>query len=197
MFKIKDFFIRIGKDIHFTVSAIRSDLGKYLELDPSVTKKWEVVLSSIGFHALLLYRISHLLWMWRLTFLSLVLYTWSKILTASDIHPAAQIEPGVVIDHAIGTVIGSTATVGSGTLIYHGVTLGAKKPVKGKRHPDVGRDVLLGAGVKILGPIKIGDGAVIGAGAVVLKDVPENSLVVGFGQIINKMEENNVIAYSR
>jgi len=96
-----------------------------------------------------------------------------------DIHPAAEIEPGVVIDHGIGVVIGATASVKSGTVIYHGVTLGAKRICSGKRHPDIGRNVLIGAGAKILGPIKIGDNAVIGANAVVLRDVPENSLAVG------------------
>ncbi len=189
MKKIGDFFIRIGKDLSFTFHAISLDLNKYLELDPSVSKKWMVVLSSSGFHALLLYRIAHFFWKWNLRFLSLLIYVWSKILTASDIHPAAQIEPGIVIDHAIGTVIGSTATVGSGTLIYHGVTLGAKKPVKGKRHPDVGKNVLLGAGAKILGPITVGDNVVIGANAVVLDDIPSGALVVGIpGKILDKKE---------
>ncbi len=189
MKKIGKFFIRISRDLSFTAHAINLDLNKYLELDPSVSKKWMVVLSSSGFHALLLYRIAHLFWKWGLRFLSLLIYVWSKILTASDIHPASQIEPGVVIDHGIGTVIGSTATVGSGTLIYHGVTLGAKRPVEGKRHPDVGKNVLLGTGAKILGPITIGDNVVIGANAVVLDDVPEGALVVGIpGKILNKKE---------
>ncbi len=189
MKKIGDFFIRIGKDLSFTFHAISLDLDKYLELDPSVSKKWMVILSSSGFHALFLYRIAHLFWKWGLRLPSLLIYVWSKILTASDIHPAAQIEAGIVIDHGIGTVIGSTATVGSGTLIYHGVTLGAKRPVKGKRHPDVGKGVLLGAGAKILGPITIGDNVVIGANAVVLDDIPNGALVVGIpGKILNKKE---------
>ncbi len=186
---IRNFFIRIGRDISFTGFAIRADLNKYLELDPSVSKKWMVILSSSGFHALFIYRIAHLFWKWRLTPLSLIFYVWGKILTASDIHPASQIEPGVVIDHGIGTVIGSTATVGTGTLIYHGVTLGAKRPVRGKRHPDVGKNVLLGAGAKILGPITVGDNAIIGANAVVLEDVPQNALAVGIPAKISKEKE--------
>lgn len=107
-----------------------------------------------------------------------------------DIHPAAEIEPGVVIDHGIGVVIGATATVKSGTVIYHGVTLGAKHICSGKRHPDVGRNVIIGAGAKILGPIKVGDNSVIGANAVVLNDVPENCLAVGIPARIVRRDEN-------
>ncbi len=108
-----------------------------------------------------------------------------------DIHPAAEIEPGVVIDHGIGVVIGATATVKSGTVIYHGVTLGAKRICSGKRHPDVGRNVIIGAGAKILGPIRVGDNSVIGANAVVLNDVPENCLAVGIpARIVRRRDEN-------
>jgi len=96
-----------------------------------------------------------------------------------DIHPAAKIEPGVLIDHGFGVVIGSTASIGKGTIIYHGVTLGTRRIVDGKRHPDIGENVLIGAGAKILGPIKIGDNVQIGANSVVLDDVPENSKVAG------------------
>ncbi len=189
MKSFRDIFVRIGRDLSFTIHAISADLNKYLELDPSVSKKWMVLFSSLGFYALLFYRISHLFWRWRIIPLSLIIYTWGKIVTSSDIHPAAEIEPGVVIDHGIGTVIGSTASVGTGTLIYHGVTLGAKRPVKGKRHPDVGRGVLLGTGAKILGPITIGDNAVVGANSVVLKDVPKGALVVGIpGRIVEEEE---------
>ncbi|GAB4307285.1 MAG: serine O-acetyltransferase [Pseudothermotoga sp.] len=108
-----------------------------------------------------------------------------------DLHPAATIEPGVVIDHGIGVVIGSTATVGKGTLIYHGVTLGTKKVCPGKRHPDIGKDVVIGAGAKILGPISVGDRATIGANAVVLHNVPENSLAVGIPAKILRKEVFN------
>ncbi len=89
-----------------------------------------------------------------------------------DIHPSAEIEPGVVIDHGTGVVIGETAKVGRGTLIYYGATLGSRNAMRGKRHPDIGRIVFLGAGAKVLGPIKVEDNAVIGANAVVLEDVP-------------------------
>ncbi len=96
-----------------------------------------------------------------------------------DIHPAAEIEPGIFIDHGIGTVIGETASVGEGTLIYHGVTLGATRVMNGKRHPTVGRNVLIGANASVLGPIKICDGAKIGANTVILHDVPCACTVVG------------------
>jgi len=104
-----------------------------------------------------------------------------------DIHPAALIEPGVVIDHGFGVVIGETASVGRGSLIYQGVTLGAKKVTSGKRHPIVGKNVMIGAGAKILGHIYIGDDSVIGANAVVLMDVPPKSLVVGVPAKIKKL----------
>jgi len=102
-----------------------------------------------------------------------------RIRYSMDIHPAAEIEGGIFIDHGMGVVIGETASIGSGTLIYHGVTLGSAIVMKGKRHPTVGRNVFIGANSTILGPIKICDGAKIGANAVVLKDVPCACTVAG------------------
>lgn len=103
----------------------------------------------------------------------------ARVLYSMDIHPAAEIEPGIFIDHGIGVIIGETASVGRGTLIYHGVTLGATRVMKGKRHPNIGRNVLIGANASILGPIKVCDGAKIGANTVVLHDVPCACTVVG------------------
>ncbi|WP_448521973.1 serine O-acetyltransferase [Pseudothermotoga sp.] len=161
------------------VSAIRQDVKAYLRLDPATSNVFQLIFFNASFHGLILYRLSHLFYHWKLYPLAYIVYYLKRVLFSMDIHPAAEIEPGVVIDHGIGVVIGATASVKSGTVIYHGVTLGAKRICSGKRHPDVGRNVLIGAGAKILGPIKIGDNAVIGANAVVLQDVPENATAVG------------------
>ncbi|MEN3008384.1 serine O-acetyltransferase [Pseudothermotoga sp.] len=159
--------------------AVRKDVRAYLRLDPATSNVFQLIFFNASFHGLLLYRISHLFYEWKLYPLAYIFYYLKRVLFSMDIHPAAKIEPGVVIDHGIGVVIGSTASVGSNTVIYQGVTLGAKKICTGKRHPDIGRNVLIGAGAKILGPIKVGDNSIIGANAVVLRDVPPNSLAVG------------------
>ncbi|ACR80039.1 MULTISPECIES: serine O-acetyltransferase [Kosmotoga] len=159
--------------------AVRADLKEYFLKDPSARSETHVAFTSIGFHALLFYRISHFFWCHRMKWLAEFIHYAARILFSVDIHPAAKIEPGVVIDHGIGTVIGSTTSIGSGTLIYHGVTLGTRKLVEGKRHPDVGRNVVIGAGAKILGPLVIGDNAKIGANSVVLEHVQPNTTVVG------------------
>jgi len=125
------------------------------------------------------YRFAHFFYKWKLKVLAYLIYYFVRVVFSMDIHPAARIAPGVVIDHGIGVVIGSTASVGRGTLIYHGVTLGTRKPCSGKRHPDVGENVMIGTGAKILGPIRVGNNAVVGANAVVLEDVPDGAVVVG------------------
>lgn len=162
----------------------------YLRLDPATSNVLQLVLFNASFHGLLFYRISHLFYEWKLYPLAYIFYYLKRVLFSMDIHPAAEIESGVVIDHGIGVVIGSTASVGSGTLIYHGVTLGAKRVCTGKRHPDVGKNVLIGAGAKILGPIRIGDNSLVGANAVVLRDVPPNSLAVGIPAKILRRNED-------
>ena len=109
----------------------------------------------------------------------MILRGMARVRYSMDIHPAAEIEPGIFIDHGIGVVIGETASIGTGTLIYHGVTLGVAHLMSGKRHPTIGRNVLIGANATILGPIKVGDGAKVGANAVVLNDVPCACTVAG------------------
>lgn len=167
------------ENIRQTGIDISEDLKAYLEKDPTVSRKWHVFLFSAGFHGLLLYRISNLLWNGGLGLFARILHYFSRVAYSMDIHPAARIEGGVVIDHGSGVVIGSTASVGKGTLIYHGVTLGSKNVMTGKRHPDVGRNVVLGAGAKILGPIYVCDNARVGANSVVLEHVPHGSLAAG------------------
>lgn len=172
------------------LESVKEDVKAYLRSDPATSNVFQLIFFNAAFHGLFFYRLSHFLYRYKLYPLAYLLYYLSRVLFSMDIHPACEIEPGVVIDHGIGVVIGSTATVGSGTVIYHGVTLGAKKICSGKRHPDIGKNVLIGAGAKILGPIKIGDNSIIGANAVVLKDVAPNNLVAGIpAKIIRRQKD--------
>ena len=169
------------------LAAIRRDIQAAKERDPARPTTLEVVFAYPGVHAIWGHRISH--WLWnrgaRLaarTFAELV-----RIFTGVDIHPGAILGSGLFIDHATGVVIGETAEVGDDVMMYHGVTLGGSGTDTGKRHPTVGDRVIIGAGAKILGAIKIGDDSRIGANAVVVKPVPSSSVVVGVpGQVISR-----------
>ncbi len=171
--------MRFFKEIHLMFESIKKDYHLGIESDPSLKSKWDLILFSSSFHGLILYRISHMFWNLKLRFLAMFFRGAARVFYAMDIHPAADIEPGIFIDHGIGVVIGETASVGSGTLIYHGVTLGSSHITKGKRHPSIGRNVFIGANASILGPIKICDGAKIGANSVVIHNVPCACTVVG------------------
>ena len=176
--------------------SIDSDIRQYMLKDPTMKTRALVIFFSAGFHALLMYRISNYLWNYRMKFIALILHYLSRVVYSIDIHPAAQLSGGIVIDHGIGVVIGSTAKVGSGTIIYHGVTLGARYILEGKRHPDIGRNVVLGAGAKILGPVLIGDNVKVGANSVVLNDVKEGRTVVGVpARVIRKDSDRRVIGF--
>ena len=175
----------VVKKIYLTVKA---DLRAFLKNDPSVQSVWGIILFSISFRGLLLYRIYHELFKRNHKFLANILYYTAKRKYHMDIHPAAEIEPGIIIDHGFGVVIGETATVGSGTVIYHGVTLGARRVMNGPRHPHIGRNVLIGNHASVLGNISIGDGARIGANSVVLENVPEGATAVGIPAKIVKKE---------
>ncbi|HOQ39007.1 MAG TPA: DapH/DapD/GlmU-related protein [Fervidobacterium sp.] len=165
---------------------LSEDRKQLKKADPSFEKSYQFLFHA-GYRSLRLYRLSHLFYRTGFKFFSYLIYHLNRIVYSIDIHPACEMEPGVVIDHGVGVVIGSTASVGSGTVIYHGVTLGAKHVVNGKRHPTVGRNVLIGAGAKILGPINIGDASKIGANSVVLDDVPAGCTVAGIpGRIVKK-----------
>lgn len=176
---------------------INKDLDQYKVKDPSVSSVSYVIFTSTGFQALLFYRISRFFWNIRLKWLGLLFHYFSKILFSVDIHPGANLEAGVVIDHGLGTIIGETASVGSGTLIYHEVTLGNRIVTKGKRHPDIGKNVIIGAGAKILGPIYIGDNAKIGANSVVLNHVCKNDTVVGIPARSTKKKKGIVYEHNR
>ncbi len=155
--------------------------------DPAARNTLEILLLYPGFHALLIHRFSHFLWKKKLKFIARFLSYLARFFTGIEIHPGAKIGRKVFIDHGSGVVIGETSEIGNEVIIYHGVTLGAVKPCKGERHPKIGNNVIIGAGAKIIGPVKIGDGSKISAGALVIKNVPENSIVLSVpGRIISE-----------
>lgn len=164
---------------------IKKDLAAIFRHDPAAHSKAEVVLTYSGFHALVLYRFAHFLHVHRYKLLARIVSAFAKFLTGVEIHPAARIGYGVVIDHGEGVVIGETAEVGNNVLIYQGVTLGGTGKDKGKRHPTVEDGVMLCSGAKVLGPFTVGKNARIGAGSIVLKEVPPNATVVGIpGKVV-------------
>jgi len=169
---------------------IREDIASVFDRDPAARNAWEVLTCYPGFHALLIHRLAHKLWNAKLRWLARFLSHVSRFLTGIEIHPGAKIGRRVFIDHGMGVVIGETAEIGDDTTLYHGVTLGGTSWNKGKRHPTLGKNVVVGAGAKILGPITVGDGAKIGSNAVVVKDVPPGATAVGIpARIIEDQRE--------
>ncbi len=164
---------------------IKKDLAAVFRHDPAARSKAEVILTYSGFHALVMYRFAHFLHIHRYKLLARIVSQFCKFLTGIEIHPGAKIGYGVVIDHGEGVVIGETAEVGNNVLIYQGVTLGGTGKDKGKRHPTVEDGVMICSGAKVLGPFTVGKNARIGAGSIVLKEVPPNATVVGVpGRIV-------------
>ena len=161
-------------------SRLREDIAVVFDRDPAARTRWEVLTCYPGLHALVWHRtVSHRLWQWGLRWLARWLAHWGRWLTGIEIHPGATIGRRVFIDHGMGIVIGETAEIGDDCTLYHGVTLGGTSWKAGKRHPTLGRGVVIGAGAKVLGPILVGDGAKIGSNAVVVRDVPADSTAVG------------------
>ena len=159
--------------------ALRQDIRVALERDPAARNVIEIILAYPGVHAIWFYRITHALWQGQVPVLPRFLSHIARFLTGIEIHPGAQLGPGLFIDHGMGVVIGETAEVGSNVTLYQGVTLGAQTSHTGKRHPTLGDNVIVGAGAKILGPVTVGEDSVIGSGAVVVNDVPPLATVVG------------------
>lgn len=154
-------------------------LRTYMEKDPAATSKISTLINYPGVHAIGFHRVAHFFYKKRRFFWSRFVSQVGRFLTGIEIHPGAQIGKNLFIDHGMGVVIGETAVVGDNCTIYHQVTLGGTGKEKGKRHPTLGDGVLVSTGAKVLGPITIGNGAKIGANAVVLADVPENATAVG------------------
>ena len=158
---------------------LREDIAVVFDRDPAARSRWEVLTSYPGVHAVLFHRLTHRLWGWRFFWLARFTAHFARWITGIEIHPGARIGRRVFIDHGMGVVIGETAELGDDVTLYHGVTLGGTSWKKGKRHPTLGKGVVIGAGAKVLGPIHIGDGAKIGSNAVVVKDVPAGATAVG------------------
>ncbi len=178
---------------HF-VASIREDVATVRERDPAAKSRLEVFLCYSGLHALWFYRINHWLWNRGFWLLARWLSQVARFLTGIEIHPGATIGRRLFIDHGLGVVIGETAIVGDDVTLYQGVTLGGTGKEHGKRHPTIEDDVVIGGGAKVLGNITVGRNCRIGAGSVVLRNVPENSTVVGVpGHIIFRNGERVVI----
>lgn len=165
-----------------------TDIRAAQKRDPAAKSFIEVILLYPGLHALVFYRLAHVLYKIRLFFLARLLSQTARFFTGIEIHPGAKIGQRFFIDHGLGVVIGETSIVGNDVLLYQGATLGGTGIVKGKRHPTIGNNVVIGAGAKVLGNIVIGDNSYIGANAVVIKDVPSNSTVVGVPGRITKQD---------
>ena len=161
------------------VETLRRDLAAIFARDPAATSFTEVVLSYPGLHAILLHRVAHWLCRRRVPVIPRLLSHLTRFLTGVEIHPAAAIGAGFFVDHGMGVVIGETTEIGDDVMLYQGVTLGGTGFERGKRHPTLGNGVTVGVGAKILGAVNVGDGAIIGAGAVVLRDMPAHTTVVG------------------
>lgn len=174
--------------------SLRADIRAAKENDPAARNSFEVLLTYSGVHALSWHRVAHFLHKIKLKLLARIVSQACRFFTGIEIHPAAKIEGGVFIDHGLGVVIGETAEVHKGVVIYQGVTLGGTGKEKGKRHPTVMENAVISAGAKVLGGFTVGKGAKIGAGAVVLKEVPPYATVVGIpGRIVRvrDSEEGN------
>jgi serine O-acetyltransferase len=158
---------------------LRYEIKNILEKDPAAKNSLEVILLYPSIHAIILYRIAHFLYNHKIYFISRSISQIARFFTGIEIHPGAKIGRGLFIDHGMGVVIGETTEIGDNVTLYQGVTLGGTGKDTGKRHPTLESNVVVGAGAKVLGPIKIGSGSKIGANAVVLKDLIANATAVG------------------
>ncbi|MGA8012165.1 MAG: serine O-acetyltransferase [Candidatus Acidiferrales bacterium] len=176
------------------MGSIREDIASVFDRDPAAKSVLEILLCYSGLHALWFYRLNHWLWNHGMRLLSRWLSQVARLLSGIEIHPAAQIGRRLFIDHGMGVVIGETSVIGDDVTLYQGVTLGGTGKEKGKRHPTIGNGVVIGAGARVLGNIRVGDNCRVGAGSVVLRDVPDNSTIVGVpGHVILRAGQRVVI----
>jgi serine O-acetyltransferase len=162
-----------------TFLRLREDIKCVFERDPAARHTLEIITCYPGVHALLLHRLSHRLWNLKLKWIARLLSNLGRFLTGIEIHPGAKIGRRFFIDHGMGVVIGETSEIGDDCTLYHGVTLGGTSWEKGKRHPTLGNNIIIGAGAKVLGPIHIGENARIGSNAVVVNNVSSGATIVG------------------
>ena len=170
---------------------LKEEIAVVFERDPAARNTWEVITCYPGFHAMLFHRAGHKLWKAGFKWLARLVSHFSRWLTGIEIHPGASIGRRFFIDHGMGVVIGETAEIGDDCTLYHGVTLGGTSWNKGKRHPTLGKGVVVGAGAKILGPILVGEGARIGSNAVVVKEVPAGATAIGIPARIIEADAHN------
>lgn len=173
------FFLKPLKELY-------EDAQNIKEKDPAARNIFEVIILYPGFHILVFHKIAHFLYRCHLVFLARLISQIGRFFTGIEIHPGAKIGRRLFIDHGMGIVIGETASIGNDCTIYHNSTLGGTGKDKNKRHPDIGNNVMVGAGAKILGPIKVGNNVKIGANSTVLKNIPDNVTVVRCNYIIKK-----------
>lgn len=183
------------------IRTINEDIATIYRKDPAARNIIEVIFCYPGFHALLLYRIAHKLWLWKIPVIPRLISTFARFLTGIDIHPGATIGKRFFIDHGMGVVIGETTEIADDVLLYQGVTLGGTSSKPEKRHPTLCRGVVVGAGAKVLGNIRIGNYSKIGAGSVVVDEVPDHATVVGVpGRVVIQKvysEENGILMHNR
>ena len=178
--------------------AIGEQIDTIFREDPAAKSVVEIVLCYPGFHAILAHRLAHKMYLWGVPLLPRVLSQISRFFTGIEIHPGATIGRRFFIDHGTGVVIGETTEIGDDVLLYQGVTLGGTGNEKGKRHPTLGNNVVVGSGAKVLGNIRIGDNVKVGAGSVVVHPVPDNSTVVGIpGRVVRIRAEGGVLEHGR
>jgi len=175
--------------------SVREDVAAVFEADPAARSYPEVLLCYPGLHAVWFHHLSHWLWRHHMRFLARFVSQVARLLTGIEVHPAAELGRRLFIDHGMGTVIGETAVIGDDVTLYQGVTLGGTGKEKGKRHPTIGNDVIIGSGAKVLGNITVGNNCRVGAGSVVLRNIPDNSTIVGVpGHIVLRNGKRVVIS---
>ena len=162
------------------------DAKNIKQKDPASRNILEVIILYPGFHILIFHKLSHFLYIHKLFFLARLISQIGRFFTGIEIHPGAKIGRRFFIDHGMGIVIGETTTIGNDCIMYHNATLGGTGKDKYKRHPDIGNNVMIGAGAKVLGPIKIGNNVKIGANSTVLKNIPDDATVVKYNEIIKR-----------
>lgn len=182
----------IKQELRAALNEIRTDIDAVRQRDPAAKSDVEVLLLYSGVHALLAYRVAHRLYLSEHYFSARLVSQLARFFTGVEIHPGATIGKALVIDHGAGVVIGETAEIGDNCTLYQGVTLGGTGKDVGKRHPTLGDGVMVGAGAKVLGPFTIADGSKVAAGAVVLKEIPENSTAVGIPARVVKRDGSRV-----
>lgn len=166
-------------DISSIIKTVKQDINSVRERDPAARSDFEILLTYSGLHAVMIYRLAHRLYIHQYKTAARALSQLGRMITGIEIHPGAKIGKNLFIDHGSGVVIGETTEIGDNCILYQGVTLGGTGKDKGKRHPTLGNNVMVGSGAKVLGPFKVGDNAKIAANAVVLEEVPSNATAVG------------------